>query len=341
MDISFDQSTQDISLLKPVLEWSVEDLCMFLSSKGLDEETVELFEIQGIDGEQFSKLDKRKLEHIGVTTRFVRNAILLLKNEVVSRSGMNSVCPAVSTCSSSSGSHMSLDPEQAADPKSEHATASSWSFCREHPKQKLLFTYCAQDRTLVCEECITTSHAGHRFVAGALICQERRDSIKKKVAQLENLNEEVVEAVLEKGGESLAILRTNQETTTEDIKSYFEMIREAVTDAEDEALTTFHALVTKKKKDVQDELVDASNWRHGMEDLCCNASDVLNQTDDYKFLSDEQAVSANLDEYLDMNVPTSSPVHAVSAIRNKGVQYHALLQSMISFRGITTTYSVN
>ncbi len=160
-----------------VEDWHVGEVCSFLREKEVDEEVVALFREARVDGNQFLSLNDDSLKALGLKRAKDRTCIKVLLAELVL---INAVIPA---------------PPPGSAPL-------SYGHCEDHtlPRRP---TYCDTCKTLLCDECIVTTHKGHDFSSASDVASMIRESLRERAAALEEISKGVCEKIISECFQSL------------------------------------------------------------------------------------------------------------------------------------------
>jgi hypothetical protein len=287
--------------MSTVAEWSVEDVCLYLKQRQVDEEIVALFRAGKIDGDKFLSLNDDSLQALGLNMSALRGCIKMLIAEFIS-------------------------PVVTAGP------GLDFGFCTVHNLPRLPI-YCESCKTLLCHKCIVTTHKGHNFTSASAVASKIRKSLKEKVRTLDEISKEVCERIISECFQSLEKLKQNHVSCVEQVEAVFDAFRRALDEAKERILTSMKESGTEKEGHVQVELDTAREWKKEGELLVREVKDLIAQ-DDVSLMRSEHVLSPRIEGLLSTQ-PTMEPVQEIKAVVNKQTQDQLIkmIETVVTTRG--------
>ena len=189
--------------------WGVGEVCSFLKEKEVDEETVALFREAQVDGNQLVNLhdDDDSLKALGIKRAIPRKRIKTLIAELRAVNTPLYVVPV---------SVLRHDPSLPLD----------YGQCDIHKKPRGS-TYCDSCKTsllLLCDECIDTTHKGHKLRS----VKDIRESLKEKASTLEEISKGVCEKIISECFQALDKLKENHVSCVKEVESVFDALQRAL-----------------------------------------------------------------------------------------------------------------
>jgi hypothetical protein len=292
------------------VEWNVEKVVSFLKEKEVDEDLVALFQAGKIDGAKFLTLNDDSLKALGIKRAMDRGFIKTLIAELL----------------------VNLPPVHVVPAPSPGSGPPDFGFCAVH-KLPRGATYCDACKTLLCHECIVTTHKGHKFSSVSDVASKIRESLKEKAAVLGEVSKDVCEQIISECFQSLEKLKESHVSCVEQVEAVFDAFQSALDEAKERILKSMKESGTEKEGLVQVELETAREWKKEGELLVREAKELMAQ-DDVSLMRSEHVLSPLIEGLLSTQ-PTMEPVKEIEAIVSKQSQDQLvkMFESVVTIRG--------